>query len=276
MLRAVCCSQSTVSLVQELRDQLSVVQLSGRSCSDCGQADITPESPSPSSPSGKATSPPVAVKCASPQPAARSAKARLHSAGLSKAPYHQHSRAAVYSSAPQPFSNHSTSPSIAAARSALLTRDATEDALSDWHQSKVQQQQEAAMAYERLMEREEQMLSSLAAAEEAAHTAHQQVSLYHSDSYLPGLIGLRLGPPRLQQCKRCGHTSVKDSLHTALMCTAACCALPCTGNAADHAAWQCSISSAAADEQQTAMEPVPGSPFGGPNPGHSRGGSVNV
>jgi hypothetical protein len=47
--------------------------------------------------------------------------------------------------------------------------------VAEWHQSKLQQQQDAALVQEQQMAQEQQMLSTLAAMEDAAHAAHEQV-----------------------------------------------------------------------------------------------------
>jgi hypothetical protein len=47
--------------------------------------------------------------------------------------------------------------------------------VSEWHQSKLQQQQDAALVQEQQLAREQQMLNTLAAMTDAAHAAHEQV-----------------------------------------------------------------------------------------------------
>lgn len=98
--------------------------------------------------------PPAAKRCASPQQA--------------------RTRRTASASTPQPR-HASSAPNIAAARSALFDRGASDFAVSNWHEAKLVQQQEATLAQGRLLAREEQAQDALDDAEEAAHLAHVKV-----------------------------------------------------------------------------------------------------
>lgn len=137
-----CCTRDTLTLhlLVPVQSAVSVVQeLRDQLHAQCQQG----ESP-----------PPAAKRCASPQQA--------------------RTRRTASASTPQPR-HASSAPNIAAARSALFDRGASGFAVSEWHEAKLQQRQEATLAQGRLLAREEQAQHALDDAEEAAHLAHVKV-----------------------------------------------------------------------------------------------------
>lgn len=138
--------QEAVLLVHELRQQVVTQQSQQASSSKPAGATAGSASTTPSSPPCRAK----------PRSTANSPSQRTRS------PQQGAKGAAVTSS-------------IAAARSSLFTRAATDRAVAEWHQSKLQQQADAALAQQQQCAREEQLLDQLTAMEEAAVAQHEQV-----------------------------------------------------------------------------------------------------
>lgn len=146
--------QSTVLLVQQLRDQLAA-QLATEERTAGTAAQTGKQQPWP------AQQAPTAAGALHNQPIAASPAGRRMKDSSCRSPPVASCTAASGRSA--------------AARSSLFTPAAAGRAVADWHQAKVQQQEEAAVLQQRQLAREEQLLLQLAASEEAAYSAHEQV-----------------------------------------------------------------------------------------------------